>query len=437
MIKVEDNRTVSVPSDENWDNLKWLAKQPIRKLGADEGGSLLIFPQSFGEYGDKIGDEYIFSIKGENQIQTGNIMGFIGYNGTEVNICSRFAQKEGDYFLHYMLQKVFAINLFDLKHDFDKESIFDFLIFLFPAFLKRALRQGLYKEYQTRQYNDANVKGRVDVNRHIRLNTPFGGKIAYSTREYSFDNKVTQLIRHTIEFIASHPLGGNILNTDEETKEAVGMINTATPSYQRNDRSRIINKNLKPTAHPYFIDYLDLQRLCLQILRHDEIKYGNDKEQVYGVLFDGAWLWEEYLATILEPKNYTHPRSGVDYVGKYVFTNPRRVLAQPDFFKEGIAVFDAKYKMHESLFDRKQREDRFQLLAYMYVFNVDVSGLIVPVSIGEEQLIKGEINGRGGQLYLIGMGVDKEVLCFNDYVDEMNREEERFLASIGAISSTR
>ena len=202
MIKVEDNRTVSIPSDENWDNLKWLAKLPISKLGADEGGSLLIFPQSFGEYGDKIGDEYIFSIKEEHHIQTGNIMGFVGYNGTELSICSRFAQKEGDYFLHYMLQKVFAINLFDLKHDFDKESVFDFLIFLFPAFLKRALRQGLYKEYQTRQYNDANVKGRIDVSRHIRLNTPFSGKISYSTREYSFDNKVTQLVRHTIEYIS-------------------------------------------------------------------------------------------------------------------------------------------------------------------------------------------------------------------------------------------
>ena len=40
MIKVEDNRTVSVPSDENWDNLKWLAKRPISKLGADEGENL-------------------------------------------------------------------------------------------------------------------------------------------------------------------------------------------------------------------------------------------------------------------------------------------------------------------------------------------------------------------------------------------------------------
>ena len=430
MIKVEDNRTVSIPSDENWDNLKWLAKLPISKLGADEGGSLLIFPQSFGEYGDKIGDEYIFSIKEEHHIQTGNIMGFVGYNGTELSICSRFAQKEGDYFLHYMLQKVFAINLFDLKHDFDKESVFDFLIFLFPAFLKRALRQGLYKEYQTRQYNDANVKGRIDVSRHIRLNTPFGGKISYSTREYSFDNKVTQLVRHTIEYISSHSLGGNILSTDEETKEAVALINTATPSYQRSDRNRIINKNLKLTAHPYFIDYLDLQRLCLQILRHDEIKYGDDNEKVYGVLFDGAWLWEEYLATILS--EFEHPRNKTGHGRKLLFTDGTG-WCYPDFYN-GQMVLDAKYKGYVD-WNKVQNADLYQVISYMHVLKLDRGGFVVPVSNDENQLTPKLLNGYGGQMSVFGLRVNHQSPSFSCFVNKMKMEESRLQESIRDIVS--
>ena len=425
MIKVEDNRTVSVPSDENWDNLKWLAKRPISKLGADEGGNLLIFPQSFGEYGDKIGDEYIFSIKEENHIQTGNIMGFVGYNGTELSICSRFAQNEGDYFLHYMLQKVFAINLFDLKHDFDKESVFDFLIFLFPAFMKRALRQGLYKEYQTRQYNDANVKGHIDVSRHIRLNTPFGGKISYSTREYSFDNNVTQLVRHTIEYISSHSLGGNILSADEETKEAVALINTATPSYQRSDRNRIINKNLKLTAHPYFIDYLDLQRICLQILRHDEIKYGDDHEKVYGVLFDGAWLWEEYLAAILS--EFEHPRNKTGHGRKLLFTDGTG-WCYPDFYNEQM-VLDAKYKGYED-WNKVQNADLYQVISYMHVLKLDRGGFVVPVSNDEKQLTTKLLNGYGGQMSVFGMHIDKQCLTFSCFVNKMKMEESRLQESI-------
>lgn len=283
MIQTKDNSiTATIPEGQELDDLKRMAKPSIAELCSDEGSSLLVFPQSLDEYGDKIGTEHIFAINSENQLVTGNIMGFVGCNDTQVSIRSRFAQQEGDYFLHYMLQKVFAINLFDLKHDSDKESVFDFLIYLFPAFLKRALRQGLYKEYQTRHYNDANVSGRIDIQRHIRQNVPFAGKVAYTTREYAVDNSVTQLVRHTIEYIASHPYRGNILNNDEETKEAVGLINNATPSYNRNDRNRIINLNKRPINHPYFSEYRDLQRLCLQILRHEELKYGQDEEQIYG-----------------------------------------------------------------------------------------------------------------------------------------------------------
>ncbi len=426
MIQTKDNSiTAAIPEGQELNDLKRMAKPSIAELCSDEGSSLLVFPQSLDEYGDKIGTEHIFTINSENQLVTGNIMGFVGCNDTQVSIRSRFAQQEGDYFLHYMLQKVFAINLFDLKHDSDKESVFDFLIYLFPAFLKRALRQGLYKEYQTRHYNDANVRGRIDIQHHIRQNNPFAGKVAYTTREYAVDNSVTQLVRHTIEYIASHPYRGNILNNDEETKEAVGMINNATPSYNRNNRNRIINLNKRPINHPYFSEYRDLQRLCLQILRHEELKYGQDEEQIYGVLFDGAWLWEEYLATVLKPVGLIHPQNRVNSVGKYLFKHPNKVLTQPDFFIDGRAIFDAKYKKHKSLFESEQRDDRFQLLAYMHVFDASISGLIVPASLGENPFMEGDISGRGGKMLLVGVNVDQQCPTYSSYIAKMEAEEMR------------
>ena len=437
MIKAKDNSTVLVPASENLNHLRWLAQCPIGKLGADEGGSLLVFPQSFDEYGDKIADEHIFSVYDDGKLQTSNIMGFIGYKGTEISICSRFAQDENDYFLHYMLQRVFAINLFELKHDFNKESVFDFLIFLFPAFLKRALRQGLYKEYQSHQYNDANIKGRIDVNRHIKLNIPFAGKVAYTAREYSFDNKVTQLIRHTIEYIASHPLGDSILNSDEETKEAVATINSATSSYQRNDRNLIVSQNLRPTTHPYYVDYRDLQRLCLQILRHEEIKYGADKEQVYGVLFDGAWLWEEYLNTIIGKEypntilpGFEHPRNKTDNGRKCLFTD-NSGWCFPDFYNEQM-VLDAKYKGYAGWTkDHKvQNPDLFQVISYMHVLNLNKGGFVVPVSNEQKTPESKTLNGYGGQMSIFGMNVDVKARTFNEYMTEMNKEEERLQASI-------
>lgn len=58
-------------------------------------------------------------------------------------------------------------------------------------------------------------------------------------------------------------------------------------------------------VHPYYSEYLPLQKLCLQILRYEELKYGQEEDEIYGVLVDAAWLWEEYLALLLSEK-YNH-----------------------------------------------------------------------------------------------------------------------------------
>ena len=431
MISVCDNYKagLEINDDTLLRDLTKIAEPAISNISLDDNPNLLIFPPDFNEYGDKIGKEHIFEIK-DNKLYTGNIMGFIGYHNTKIMIHSRFAQPDGkDYFLHYMLQKVFAINLFDLKYNAEEESIFDFLIYLFPAFLKRAIKQGVYKEYQTRHYNDSNVKGRIEVSRHIRQNIPFAGKIAYSTREYAYDNHVNQLIRHTIEYIASHIYSGNILQNDESVRDAVSLIKETTPTYNQNDRHRIISQNLRPLSHPYFSEYRNLQRLCVQILRHDELKYGRNEDEIYGILFDGAWLWEEYLNTFLKDLNFIHPQNKMNKGGKYMFS-PRKVLMQPDFYIESQIVLDAKYKGHEALTESNQREDRFQLLAYMYIFDVAKSGLIVPKGIGEENYSKADLNGKGGNMYLLGLPVNKPFDSYIDYCNQMAELESNLSNTI-------
>lgn len=424
--------------DNNWEgqtigdehhlmNLQKIAEKPIGQLSLDDNPNLLIFPQNFEEYGDKIGTEYICEVK-EDKLFTGNIMGFIGYGDTKLRIHSRFAQGEDDYFLHYMLQKVFAINLFDLKHHSDDESIFDFLIYLFPSFLKRAMRQGLYKEYQTREYNDANIRGRIDVARHIRMNMPFAGKVAYSTREYAYDNHVTQLIRHTIEFISNHPYGGGILKNDDLIKDAVTLIREATPSYSQNERRKVINQNLRPLSHPYFGEYRYLQRLCIQILRHEEIKYGHNDDEIYGVLFDGAWLWEEYLNTILRDSGYIHPQNKISKGRIYLFDD-RSGERYPDFYKDDI-VLDAKYKRYADMkLQNIDGDDLHQVITYMYILAAKHGGFIVPRQHNHEENTSQPktLKGFGGRMNIYSITVDSPAENYRDYSAKMRQNEMSFV----------
>lgn len=422
-IRTKDNSERQMSEEElcHLGTLKKLAEPTIANLHTEEHPNLLVFPQSFNTCGDKIGDAHILEIKNDT-IVTGNVMGFIGCGHTKLSISSRFTQDDKDYFLHYMLQKVFAINLFELPFNTDKESIFDFLVYLFPSFLKRAIQQGIYREYQTRQHNDANVKGRIDVARHIRQNIPFAGRVAYSTREYAMDNHLTQLIRHTIEYISRHPYVGNILHGDDDMVDAVKTICQATPTYNRNERQKIVYQNLRPINHPYYGEYRPLQQLCLQILRQEEMRYGLDDDEIYGILFDGAWLWEEYLNTILKDCGFTHPQNKL-FKGRLNLFKDGTCPRYPDFYKSDF-VLDAKYKGYGNTeLQNIGGDDLHQIITYMFRLRAIRGGFVVPLRNGEQISRKKELEGYGGELGLYGLHVEHQVTRFKDYISRMAEQE--------------
>lgn len=433
LIQIADNssKNLSCIDSSDKENLSKIANIEIVKLSLDENPNLLVFPRDWNHYGDKISESYILSMH-DDVISTGNIMGFVGVNNTQLDIKSRFAKDcTQDYFIHYMLQKVFSINLFDIQHTISRQPIFDFLLYLFPHFLKKALAQGLFKKYKRYEYNDANVRGPIDVNRHIHHNIPFKGTVAYATREHSYDNEVTQLVRHTIEYIRTKEQGSAILNNDLETKTCVSQIIMATQTYNVRDRNKIISQNLRPVRHPYYSAYTELQKICLQILRHESLKYGQEKDKVYGILFDGAWLWEEYLNKLLTPIGFNHPENRKHKGGFQMFEkdsdddavsrNSRRLY--PDFWKDGF-IIDAKYK---HLNNGVGREDLYQVVTYMYCRKATNGAYLYPFE-HESDTISYELNktyGYGGYIHVIPFYVPQSPTTYKSFIEGMRLSESK------------
>lgn len=443
-LRITDNHKairLDAPSDvrywHNFDDyelvkndLALIANKPISNISLDDNPNLLVFPRDLHRYGDEISESHIISMRGD-EISTGNIMGFVGVKDTHLDIKSRFAKvDEDDYFLHYMLQKVFSINLFDIKHTTRQEDIFDFLLYLFPHFLKKALAQGLFKKYRRFEYNDANIRGPIDVNRHIRENIPFRGTVAYSTREHSYDNEVTQLVRHTIEYIRTKEFGANILNNDPETKNCVMQINLATQSYNVRERVKVINQNLRPIRHPYYSAYTDLQNLCLRILRHESLKYGQEKDKVYGVLFDGAWLWEEYLAILLKDK-YVHYLK--DRGPKFYLFSPRKQQIIPDYISnDKTIVADAKYIPLDKNGTYNENSERataiyYKTITYMFRFSTNIGYLFYPLpDNGHDNREVLEIIDTDAELIKFGLRIPQNCKSFSDFVAQIGFFETEF-----------
>jgi 5-methylcytosine-specific restriction endonuclease McrBC regulatory subunit McrC len=422
-------------------DLRLIANKKISEL-VEANKELLVFPQALNINHDGIRKSSIINLSVEDKVSTHNIMGFVGCNKTQLTIASRFETGRKDYFLHYMLQKVFSINIFDFDLNSGNDNIWDFLLYLFPFYLKKALNQGLYKEYQQREYNDANVRGTIDVNRHIRLNIPFCGKVAYKTREHSYDNNITQLIRHTIEHIRNHAWGRDVLTTDSETIDGVNLINSSTPDYNKKDKHKVISQNLRPINHPYYTEYQVLQKICLKILRQDGCAYGQEKDKIYGLLFDGAWLWEEYLNIVLKGKNLEHPRNKDKSNKQYLFANNTGVI-YPDFFKptDPIMVADAKYKHIEktnfSGEDDYGRSDLYQVIAYMFRFKATKGYVMFPIK--EEQVVDKPFfhenfifheNGYQGEIVKLGMKIPQNAGSFKVFKDGIKISEEKFSDNI-------
>ena len=419
MLRISDNSTISIPNDDlkHLSDFEKIAKLKINNNGGTNN-NLLFFSNQL----EKISNEHIFSIN-ETTISTNNIMGFVGLNESEITIQSRFATEDKDFFLHYMLQRVFSINLFDLKHRKAQENVFDFLLYLFPYYLKKALRQGVYKEYKRKEYNNANIKGAVNVAQHIKHNVPFRGVITYSSREHSYDNKITQLIRHTIEFIKKHKFAFSILSNDSETHNSVTKIIQATPTYEYNCKTSIINKNLRPLVHPYFSAYNDLQKICLQILRYEGLKYGQEKDKIYGLLFDGSWLWEEYINTILKDCGFKHPRNDLSKGGIRLFKARTGYIRYPDFWKDGF-IIDAKYKRLDNR--EIDRNDMNQIISYMYVRKALIGGFIYPVKNQNSQILEKEIgylNGYNGVVKKWNIPIPNEAVGYQEFCKSIKRNE--------------
>ena len=393
--------------------------------------NIFIFPNDLKNSPDLEKDQKIFETVNQ-KIKTGNVIGFLGCGQERLTISSRFSDESNDHFLHYLLHKVLHINLTSLDVALSREErLYQLLMYLFPNYLQAAIRKGLYKEYQRFSHNDSHVKGVIDVRNHLKKNLPFTGNIAYTTREFTYDNPLIQLVRHTIEYIKNQKrIGQGVLDNLSTSRENVAEIVRVTPSYKLADRVKIIRGNQsKPIRHAYFHEYRKLQELCLMILNQEKHGLGYQDQKIHGILFDVAWLWEEYVYTLL-PKDFIHPRNKDKTDGISVFSSRERKV-YPDFYNRDLKiVLDAKYKKLEDTEKGINREDLFQLISYSYILKAEKAGLVFP---SEDKVVDNELGklaGYGALLKKWSIQIPQRSSSYREFCEMMYNSEEIFKRNI-------
>ena len=431
VLKIKDNQSPKKAAFSTIANLTdKIANKTLEQL---EREGIFVFPERLKEAVDITRGQMILQRR-DDAICSGNVMGFLGYGDERLIIESRFSGDNDDYFFRYLLSKVLDFpNIVELQTDANQnDRLFNFLLFLFPYYLKAAMRKGIFKEYVRRRYNDSHVRGTIEVARHIERNTPFVGNVAYSQREFSYDNHLMELIRHTIEFIKRKPYGNNLL---VRVKEEVSLVVEATARYEQCERQKIIEANKKnPMRHAYFREYLALQRLCLLILQNRKHQIGAGSKQIYGILFDGSWLWEEYVNSLISEKFY-HPLNKGGRGAQRLFAG-NVGLIYPDFISrdhKARVIADAKYKPLDNIGNR----DYLQLLAYMFRFEAKKGYYLYPEAkeseaqqlwLNKGSTYEGNVTRREDiSVTKHGLKIPVEAISYEDFLLRMKSSEREFL----------
>lgn len=433
-IKIKDNSRIPKESLSGIGRL--IGKIADKTLEQLENEGIFVFPEILRDADDITKDQMILQSV-NNYYLSSNVMGFMGLGDDKLIIESRFSGNGQDFLFQYLLERVFDIpNIVDLETDANNEDrIFNLLVFIFPHYLKSAMRKGVFKTYVRKTYNDSNVKGTIDIARHIAKNTPFVGKVAHSQREYSFDNDLMELIRHTIEFIKYKSYGHKIL---AQVKDEVKDVISATSNYETYNRQKIIDANkTNVIRYVFYREYRELQNLCLLILQHQKHQIGMGSKKVYGLLFDGAWLWEEYMNSIVGEIFY-HPMNKAAKGSQRLFDH-NRGLIYPDFISknaEARVIADAKYKSIDNIGNK----DYLQVLAYMFRFDAKKGFYFYPEMGDEEDTIiwlnrgstyEKNVEARDDVCIIKhGFKIPIGLVEYDDFIEQMRCSEKQFLDGI-------
>lgn len=421
----------------------------------NKNNTFISFFQDLDKKAKKNKDDLIISIKkeGDNYLaQTGNYVGRFSYNNLDIEIYSRFSR----VFLTRMLNFANDIYLDDVNvadvetKDLDVSKFI--IYYLFIQNLEKAFLLGLPKAYKSIRHHDMKLRGTIDINRFIKHDIPFKGKISSVSREQKEIQEIIDVL-HKAVMIIEH--------SDFSTKNISHIKTHLKQNRSKNFVSnQTINKalNSKALQNPIFTPYKKVLKYAKFIINGSNIEESaKDNKDNHGFLINIAELFEIYVTKLLQKEftdwNISSPKIDL-YENKFY---QRKIIPDIVMQKDNkIMVFDTKYKrMNFRGKDLKgagdlDRSDFFQIHTYAsYYQNKKIqdknnpslicAGLLYPIEaeFDKNKCVSNNLLGNPDCKFIVD-GIDlstlKEHESNESKLKELTKTEDMFIQRIRDIS---
>lgn len=173
------------------------------------------------------------------------------------------------------------------------------------------------------------------------------------------------------------------------------------------------------------------------ILQHEKHQISSGMRQIHGLLFDGAWIREEYI-NLLIGSDFYHPMNKGGKGAQRLVAGSRGLI-YPDFISRKVdnrIIADAKYKPEENI----RSSGYQQLLAYIFRFDAKKGFYLYPQSRGVENI---ELKMNSGctyennvcprddiMVFKCGLAIPNDSIDYKDFKVKIKKSEAVFKARV-------
>lgn len=322
-------------------------------------------------------------------VRTGNFVGRFKWDKTSIEIEARFPESFLKRMLNVADEVMFDnVDVVPMEKDRKIDTARLIVYYMFVQKLERALLLGLPKAYQTKRHHDLRLRGRVDINRFIRRDIPFRGRISSVSRDLCEDQAIIDVLDRAVRSIErdGKMLTRYLLQAKHHLREQASGKPVTRATLHKARQSKALR-------NPIYAPYRQVLNLAEVILGLHGMNLSKEGLDAPGFLVDMSWLFESYMRGLLRRH---FPDWSVESpeltVYERAFFNRKMI---PDIVMrrgKDVMVFDAKYKrmmLRERTRDSMgdvDREDFFQIHTYMTYYSgrgdrVIAGGLLYPMEV--------------------------------------------------------
>ena len=257
--------------------------------------------------------------------------------------------------------------------------LLEIFISMFLCELETLVKKGIKSDYITLEDNLKFLKGKLNINEHIKRNSIHKERFYVEYSEFLKDIKINQIIKTTLKFLYKQ---SNVSKNQQKIRELLFIFDEVSTceDYKNFFAKLIINRQVK---------YYEQTLLwCKIFLLGDTFTPHKGDDLALALLFDMNALFESYVGNFIKKKL---PGTILQHQEKYLIEKPREFRLKPDIFLEGKFIADTKWKIIRQDINESEKKykisqaDLYQLYAYGKKYECSELYLIYPKIDGAKQ----------------------------------------------------